>query len=205
MVELAQKNTDLVNQLNQDPGQVNPNDVEKQVTKAVTNVANENPAMSTSDPAGRNYMRVFNNVLNRFFRPDPDDAAAVADAKDLSPTAKLLKVRQFMDTLYKQARGAKGAFPGGNIADPAIRSLDAVHSAASGELTKILTETAKNTEVKTALKSEWDLHRAADELWKKAQNEAPSAAGRFAQRHPSIASFGSRIGRSAAIRTLFHL
>lgn len=204
--ELVQMNKDLLGKLNEEKTQISPNDVEKQVTKAVTNVPNENPAMSPGDVTSKNYVRVFTNVVNKWFRPDMDDPEAAAATKDLSPAAKVLKVKQTMDTYYKNARGATGAFPGANASDPAIRSLDVVNTAARDALTKILVDNVKSTDVKANLKSEWDLHRGADELWQKAQDEKPTVIGRFAQRHAIIGGAGRFVFRRLggyALRGLF--
>lgn len=154
----------------------------KQVLSIVRNAVNEVPENSLllqkSDPAISNYVRVAKN------------AAAVNDGT----LGGVLKVRKALDTAYANARG-KLAYDSDKLS-----ALDEVHTAGRDALTKYLIDNAKNTKVKAALRSQWNLYRALDQIAPKAAREGGSKLQRAvdtAKAHPIVtgaALVGTGIG-----------
>ena len=83
-----------------------------------------------------------------------------------------------MDVAYENARGASA------FGSDKISALDEVHRAGRNALTQMMIDYAQNTDVKAALRSQWNLYRAMDVLRTSAEKEAGSQVGRFIQKHP---------------------
>lgn len=137
-------------------------EVVKMVDKAVNSATEGSLLLTKSDPVISNYMRVAENAAN----------------KVSGNLEGVLDMRQALDDAYKNARG-KMAF-----GDSKIAPLDEIHSAARDSLTQYMIDTAKNTDVKAALKAQWDLYRASDELLAKAEAEGGSGIERLMQKNP---------------------
>lgn len=154
----------------------------KQVLSIVRDAVNEVPETSLllqkSDPAIFNYVRVAKN-------------AAQANDGTLSG---VLKVRKNLDQAYANARGQLA------YDSDKLSALDEVHQAGRNALTKFLIDNAKNVDVKKALRSQWNLYRALDEISPKAAKEGGSKAQRLinaAKAHPLVtgtALVGTGIG-----------
>ncbi len=139
----------------------------KEVVSTVRNAINQVPEdsllLQKSDPVIKNYIRVLNN------------------AADLSTgTLKgVLELRKKLDAIYENARG-KAAFGSDKVA-----ALDEVHTAARDSLTQYLIDHAKNTDVKAALRSQFNLYRALDQLQLAAERESGTSIGRFLDKNPA--------------------
>lgn len=142
------------------------------VRDAINTVPEESLLLQKSDPAIGNYIRVVEN----------------AAAKNDGTLKGVLDVRKAMDAAYKNARG-KLAYN-----DEKLASLDEVHQAGRDSLTKYLIDHAKNTDVKAALRGQWNLYRADDVILPKAAKEAGTIIERgveFAKEHPIVTGAGA--------------
>lgn len=130
------------------------------VRKAVNTVPENSLLLSKSDPVIKNYLRVVNNAANNI-------------SGDLEG---VLNLKQTLDAAYKNARG--------NLAfgDARMTSLDEIHTAARDALTKYMIDNAKNTDVKSALRSQWLLYKANDIISAKAAKEGGSTVERLLQK-----------------------
>lgn len=148
----------------------------KQIVNIVRGALSEVPESSLllqkSDPAIKNYIRVTAN------------AAASNDG-----TLKgVLNVRKALDAAYSHARG-KLAYDSDKLS-----ALDEVHTAGRDALTQYLIDNAKNTDVKAALRGQWNLYRALDVIAPKAAREEGSAIHRVigaVKKHPVVAGIGA--------------
>lgn len=113
-------------------------------------------------------------------------------------TAGIVRARQGLDAAYQKF---KGDFPVGTETRSAY---DQAYVKARNSLNQQAIDLEKNVDIKARLKNEWDLHRAADALQDKADQEAPTAIGRWAQRHPVISGLGKYGARRAIFRGLMH-
>lgn len=132
------------------------------VKNAIDTVSEESLLLQKTDPAIQNYLRVLNNSL----------------AKVDGTLGGELELRKVLDASYENARG-KNAFGSDKVA-----ALDEVHTAARNALTEDLIARAKNVDVKTALRKQWNLYRALDELQVAAEREARTTIGRLMQKYP---------------------
>lgn len=161
-----------------------PQQITKVVSDAVNDVPKESLLLQKSDPVIKNYMRVVKNAVTQ------NDGTLAGE----------LKIRQAMDDAYENARG-KLAYGSDKIS-----ALDDVHSAARDALNKDIIEHAIETDVKTHLKEQWDLYRAADVLRAKAEAESGTAIGRFIQRNPVtskvLKAAGNAVGIGGAVNLI---
>lgn len=160
-----------------------PQQISKVISDAINKVPQDSLLLQKSDPVIASYMRVANNAI----------------AKADGTLAGELKVRQLLDAAYKNARG-KMAFGSDRIS-----ALDDIHTAARDALNKDLIAKAQSTDVKASLKSQWDLMRASDVLRDKAEAEAQSGVGRFAQQNPITTKIIKGAGRAAGIGMGVHV
>lgn len=136
--------------------------VASMVRQSIESLPEESMLLQKSDPAISNYMRVVENGLNKV------DGTLQG----------VLELRKSLDTTYKNARG-KAAFGSDKIA-----ALDDIHTAARDTLTQYLIDNAKNVDVKAALRAQWNLYRAMDQLRVAAEKESGSSIGRLMQKFP---------------------
>jgi hypothetical protein len=167
--EITRQSQTLFKSLEQEKILRPPQQIVKVVSDAVNSVPEKSLLLQKSDPIIANYMRVIKNAIGQ------NDGTLAGE----------LKVRQAMDAAYENARG-KLAFGSDKIS-----ALDEVHRAGRNALNEDIINYAQSTDVKASLKSQWDLLRASDVLRDKAEAEAGTSLGRFAQKHPMI----NRIGR----------
>lgn len=153
-----------------------PQQIAKVVRDAVNAVPEKSLLLQKSDPVIANYMRITKNAI------EMNDGTLAGE----------LKVRQALDKAYENARG-KLAFGSDKIS-----SLDEIHKAARDALNQDIITHAQNTDVKAALKSQWDLIRASDVLRNKAEAESGSPLGRFGQNHPLINNMLRGVVRTGA-------
>ncbi len=144
------------------------------VRKSIEKTAGESLLLQASDPSIKQYMRVLNNALK----------------KEQGTLEGVFKLRKLLDDAYENARG-KQAFGSDKIS-----ALDDVQKAGRDALNKYLIDNAQNVDVKTSLKSQWDLYRAIDELRTAAERESGSVVGRLIQNNP-IASKAVELGAKA--------
>ena len=153
------------------------------VKSAVNKVPDTSMSLAKTDPAIKNYLRVASNAI----------------ANTPQTLAGELEFSNKLDAAYENARG-KLAFGSDKVS-----ALDEIHTAARNALKQDLITSAKSTDVKAALKSQWDLYRAQDVLRTKAEQEAGTSIGRFAQSHPVIAKVGKMAANAAGIGAGVHL
>lgn len=156
-----------------------PQQVAKVINDAIKKVPQESLLLQKSDPVIANYMRVAKNAISK------TDGTLAGE----------LKVRQLLDSAYKNARG-KMAFGSDKLS-----ALDDIHSAARDALNKDIIAKAKSTDVKASLKSQWDLMRASDVLRNKAESEAGSTISRFIQKNPITSKVIKGAAQAAGIGT----
>lgn len=144
-----------------------PQQIASVVKKSIRQTAEESLLLQKTDPVIKNYVRVLKNAI------DKNDGTLAGE----------LKVRQAMDAVYKNARG-KAAF-----GSERASALDEIHSAARDALNADIIAHARSTDVKAALKLQWDLLRASDVLKLKAEMEAGNVIGRLQQKYPISSRF----------------
>lgn len=132
------------------------------VRNAINQVPEESLLLQKSDPVIKNYIRVLNNGLGKV------DGTLQGE----------LDLRKLLDQTYENARG-RNAFGSDKIA-----ALDEIHTAARNSITQDLISRAQNVDVKTALRTQWNLYRALDELQVAAEKESGSSLGRIMQKYP---------------------
>jgi hypothetical protein len=157
--EIAARGKNLATSLKAEGVLAPKREVVNVVSKAVTAVPQDSLLLQKSDPIINNYLRVVNN------------AAAQSDGT----LAGVLDVRKALDTTFVNARG-KLAFD----SEKAV-ALDEVHGAARDALNQYLIDHAQATDVKAALRSQWNLYRARDAILPKAVKEGVSALDRVKQ------------------------
>lgn len=150
-----------------------PQQILKIANDAMDKALNDSLILQKADPVVTNYSRVIKNAISQ------SDGTLAGE----------FKVRQIMDTAYKNARG-KLAYGSDKIS-----ALDEVHTAVRDALNQDVINKARNTDVQAALKSEWDLYRASKVLREKAEAEAGSTLEQFAQNHPIITKGVKAVGR----------
>lgn len=160
-----------------EPVIISKKEVASRVQKKINEVQNRSLLIQSSDPAIANYTRVLKNGLSQV---------------EGKPSG-ILELRKNLDDIYENARG-KQAFGSDKIA-----ALDEVHTAARNELTQILIDSVKNTDVKASLRSQWNLYRALDQLTIEAEKEAGTSIGRFGQKHPIIKKTVEAVGRATGL------
>lgn len=152
---------------------VPPQQIKSIVKKAVDAVSENSLIFQKSDPVIGQYMRVLENAI-----------------KQNDGTLKgVLKIRKAMDAAYKNAGKH---FPTGG---EKIAALDEIHRGARDALQEFLINTARGTDVKAALRKQWNLFRADDVILDKASKEAGSTIGRVRdviRAHP-IGSIGAAL------------
>lgn len=154
-----------------------PKEVSNIVKTAIKDRAENSLLLQKTDPVIKNYIRVLQNAI------DANDGTLAGE----------LKVRQAMDAAYKNARG-NAAFGSDRVS-----ALDEIHKAGRDALNEDIISKAKNTDVKAALKSQWDLMRASDVLLEKAESEAQSGIGRLEQKFPKTAKAAKSLLNFAGI------
>lgn len=160
--EVSKKGEELKNSLKNENIIVPKKEVTARVKQALGEVPKDSLILQKSDPSIKNYLRVYNNAINK-----------VDGNLD-----GVLELRKRLDSAYENARGGQ-AFGSEKIA-----ALDEVHTAVRNKLTEYLIEKAKNTDVKASLRSQWNLYRALDELQIAAAKESGSKFGRLKQKFP---------------------
>lgn len=147
------------------------------VKTAVNKVPDTSMVLAKSDPVIQNYLRVAKNAVGG------TDQTLAGE----------LEFSNKLDQAYENARG-KLAFGSDRMS-----ALDEIHTASRNALKEDLIASAKSTDVKASLKSQWDLYRAQDVLRDKAEAEAGNALGRFKQAHPIVTKTAKAVGRAAGI------
>ena len=136
-------------------------EVTAQVKKALSKVSEDSLLLQKSDPAIKNFLRVYNNAI-----------------KTVPGTLEgIFKLRKILDKTYKKAKGA-------NAFSDKIGALDEVNTALRDALTEYVIKNAQNTAVESAMKAQRDLYRALDELTVAAAKESGSKFGRLKQKFP---------------------
>jgi hypothetical protein len=153
------------------------------VKKAVNGVPENSMSLSKTDPIISNYLRVASNAV---------DGKSQSLAGELEFSNKL-------DQAYENARG-KLAFGSDKIS-----ALDEIHTAARNALKQDLINSAENTDVKAALKSQWDLYRAQDVLRDKAEAEGGTSIERQMQKHPVITKIAKGAVHASGLGAAIHL
>lgn len=162
--EIATRGKALTQSLKNETIAVPRKEIVSTVRNAVNEVPNESLLLQKSDPVIKNYMRVVNNAV----------------AQNDGTLEGVLNVRKQLDAAYSAARG-KMAFGSDSSA-----ALDDVHTSARDSLTQYLIDHAKNTDVKSSLRSQWNLYRADDVIAPKSAKEGGNMVTRFAKAHPKI-------------------
>lgn len=160
-----------------------PKEIINVVKKAINGTSDESLLLQKSDPAIKQYMRVVDNAVKS------NDGTLLGE----------LKVRQALDSAYKNARG-KMAFGDGKIS-----VLDEIHTSARDALNQDLIDHAKSTDVKSSLRSQWNLNRAADVLRDKAEVEGNSTVERLMKSHPVATKALKAVGRIAGVGEAVHI
>lgn len=154
-----------------------PKEVSNVVKKAINQATEESLLLQKTDPIIQNYMRALDNAIKA------NDGTLLGE----------MKVRQAMDSAYRNARG-KAAF-----GSERMSALDEIHTAARDSLNQDIISHARSTDVKAALKSQWDLMRASDVLRAKAEAEAGNAVGRVQQKYPLTTKAVKAVGNATGI------
>ncbi len=181
--EIASRGEGLMTSLKNENILRPPQQIAKVVSDAINKVPGDSLLLQKSDPVIGNYMRVAKTAIEK------------ADGT----LAGELKVRQMLDAAYKNARG-KMAFGSDKLS-----ALDDIHTAARDALNQDIIAKAKSTDVKASLKAQWDLMRASDVLRNKAEAEAGSSIGRFAQKNPIATKIIKGAGRAAGVGMGVHV
>ncbi len=163
--EIGKRAEQLSSSLENEKLAIPKREIVSKVSKAINAVPEKSLLLQKADPAIKNYVRVLKNSV-----------------QSVPGTLKgILDLRKLLDNAYENARG-NSAFGSDKIS-----ALDEVHKAARNALTEQLISYAKNTDVKTALRSQWNLYRALDELQIAAEKESGSIIGRAIQKNPITA------------------
>lgn len=183
--EIANRAKTLRESLKNEKVVVPKREVTSFVSKAVNDLPNRSLILQSADPVIANYMRVFKNAFKKL----PGTLEGILDLK------------QTLDDAYENARG-KQAFGSDKIS-----ALDDINKVSRDALTDYMIKKARNTDVKTGLRSQWNLYRALDELKIMAQKEPRSQFGRLKQKYPlttkGVRAAGRMIGVGQAV-DLFH-
>lgn len=146
-------------------------EVAKRINDRLKKIPGESLLIQKSDPLIKSYYEV---VKNGFKKVD-------------GTTKGILDLRKILDKAYENAGGK---FPMGS---EKLAALDAIHREVRDELTQTLIDKS-NQEVANALRKQWNLYRAADEIKLKVAAESGSVVGRTAQKFPKITKALKAVG-----------
>lgn len=174
--EIAKRGQELETKLDAEKIIVPKKQVVNIVKNAIADTTKDSLLIQRADPAVKNYVRVLENAVNQ------SDGTL----------GGILRLRKTLDSVYENARG-KLAFGSDKLS-----ALDEIHTSSRNALTQYLVDNAK-TDVKSALRSQWNLYRASDELKFMAEKEAGSIIGRLMQQYPRSTKAVKMVGKAAGL------
>lgn len=154
-----------------------PKEIVSVIKKGINQATDESLLLSKKDPVIKTYLSTANRIINA------NDGTLAGE----------LKVRQQLDSAYKNARG-NSAFGSDRIS-----ALDEIHTAARNALNNDIAENAKSTDVKSSLKADSALYRAQEVLRNKAEAEGNSKIDQLMKSYPKVTKAAMTVAKGVGM------
>ena len=160
-----------------------PKEVASVIKKSINDAADNSLLLSKKDPVIKTYMSTANRIITA------NDGTLAGE----------LKVRQQLDTAYKNARG------GAAFGSDRMSALDEIHTAARNALNDDIASHAQSTDVKASLKADSALYRASEVLRDKAEAEGNSKIDQLSKKFPKTTKAVKTAAHAVGIGAAVHL